>query len=186
MLDFLVSWAEQLIITLMIVVIIEMILPSESSYRKYIKLILGVFLIYTIISPILTNKLSTLEFKEILATENDTTNTITAVDNDKQIEETYKVKLKDNLTDFLKEKGFELVKYDADLRYKDDELEINNISLKIKKVGNDKKIVIDKVTITKNSKIDATELENLKNQIGDYYDIDTQKISISESEIAND
>lgn len=185
MLDFLVSWAEQLIITLMIVVIIEMILPSESSYRKYIKVVLGVFLIYTIISPILTNKLSTFELGSILATEKNVPNAITVVDNDKQVEDTYKIKLKDNLTEFLKEKGFELIKYNVDLKYKDEMLEIKNINLEIKKIDNNKKIVVDKVTITKNSKIDVTEIERLKSEIGNYYDIDIEKISISESESVN-
>ena len=39
MIEFLVSWAEQLIVALIIIVVVEMILPSQSSYKKYIKII---------------------------------------------------------------------------------------------------------------------------------------------------
>ena len=106
MLDFFVSWAEQLIIAIIIIVVIEMILPSESSYKKYIKVILGIFLMYTVISPILSNQLNNFEFKQILANDekenNIKTNTISF---DSQIEETYKLKLKENMEDFIKSKG---------------------------------------------------------------------------------
>lgn len=55
MINFLLVWAEQIITALIIVVIIEMILP-ESNNRKYIKVIFGIFIIYIILSPIISKK----------------------------------------------------------------------------------------------------------------------------------
>lgn len=54
MIDFLVTWAEQIIIALIIIVIIEMILPNSN--KKYIKVIFGIFIIYIILSPIISIK----------------------------------------------------------------------------------------------------------------------------------
>ena len=54
------SWAEQIIIAVIIGVLIEMILPKSNS-KKYIKTIIGVYILYTIISPII--KIAGGEFK---------------------------------------------------------------------------------------------------------------------------
>ena len=47
------SWAEQIIITVIIATILEMILPKGNS-KKYIKTVIGIYILYTIISPIIT------------------------------------------------------------------------------------------------------------------------------------
>ena len=47
-------WAEQIIIAVVIATLIEMILP-EGNNRKYIKAVIGVYILFTIISPILKN-----------------------------------------------------------------------------------------------------------------------------------
>lgn len=47
------SWAEQVIIAVIIATIIEMILPNGNS-KKYIKTVIGVYIVYTIISPVIT------------------------------------------------------------------------------------------------------------------------------------
>lgn len=183
MLDFLVSWAEQLIITLIIIVIIEMILPQESSYRKYIKVILGVFLIYTIISPILSNKLNNIEFTQILAVENQTTQNVTnSINYDKQIKETYAGKLEENMAEFLKQNGYELIKFDTNLDYTNGQIEILKMDLSVKKINSGKTVVIDKVKIKQDEKIDSHELDEIKEKIANYYDIEVSKISVSESE----
>ena len=182
MLDFFVSWAEQLIIAIIIIVVIEMILPSESSYKKYIKVILSIFLMYTVISPILSNQLNNFEFKQILANDekenNIKTNTISF---DSQIEETYKLKLKENMEDFIKSKGYEIKKMDTELQYIDEKIEIKKLSLELVRTNN-KKIIIDKVNLQNEEKKTDQDLEILKNEISLNYDIDISNIDISESE----
>ena len=118
MIDFLVSWTEQLLAALIIIVIIEMILPTNSSYKKYIKTILGVFLIYCIINPFASNKIKTINFNKFIDDKKIVSQPSNIIDNDKQIEETFKSKFKDNLNEYLKEKGYELVNLDGNIEYK--------------------------------------------------------------------
>ncbi len=47
------SWAEQIIIAVIISTIIEMIIPKGNS-KKYIKTVIGIYILYTIISPVIT------------------------------------------------------------------------------------------------------------------------------------
>ena len=47
------SCAEQIIIAVIIATILEMILPKGNS-KKYIKTVIGIYILYTIISPIIT------------------------------------------------------------------------------------------------------------------------------------
>ncbi|MCI8482131.1 MAG: hypothetical protein HFJ27_03470 [Clostridia bacterium] len=44
-------WAEQIIVAVIIATIIEMILPNGNN-KKYIKAVIGVYVLFTIISPI--------------------------------------------------------------------------------------------------------------------------------------
>ena len=50
MLGFLRNWVEQIALAVIIASIFEMILPSGKS-QKYIKMVLGIFIIFNIISP---------------------------------------------------------------------------------------------------------------------------------------
>ena len=184
MLDFLVSWAQQLIISIIIIVIIEMIIPANSSYRKYIKVVLGIFLLYVIISPILSNKLENINFEKTFAVENipniDKTNSINY---EKQITEAYKTNLKENMKAYLKEKGYDLVKIESDLKYDSEEITINKITLKIKKLSESKNIAVNKIDLKNNEKISAQEIDELVKEISTYYGIEENKISITESEM---
>ena len=75
-----------------------MIIPSNSSYRKYIKVVLGIFLLYIIISPILSNNLENINFEKTFAVENIPEITkANSIDYEKQITEAYKTNLKENM-----------------------------------------------------------------------------------------
>ena len=53
MIDFLSNWAQGIIVAVIIATIIEMILPNGSS-KKYVKVVVGIYILFTIISPIIT------------------------------------------------------------------------------------------------------------------------------------
>ena len=55
MIDFLSNWIEQIAIAVVIVSIFEMILPS-GKIKKYIKIILGVYVVFAMISPFVDSK----------------------------------------------------------------------------------------------------------------------------------
>ena len=50
--SFISSWAEQIIVAVIIATIIEMILPSGNN-KKYIKVVIGIYVLFTILSPII-------------------------------------------------------------------------------------------------------------------------------------
>lgn len=184
MLNFLVSWAEQLIIALVIIIMVEMIIPN-SSYRKYIKVILGIFIIYTIFSPLIGNKLNSIDFSKSLSYQEkeikNSTNQV-KINYDKQIENTYKEKFKESLTEELKEKGYEIEKFETEVKYENNDIKTEKLKISIKKFNKDKQTKVEKVTITDESKIQPEEIEKLKQEIGSNYNIEISKISITESE----
>lgn len=49
MIDFLSNWAQGIIVAVIIATIIEMILPNGSS-KKYVKVVVGIYILFTIIS----------------------------------------------------------------------------------------------------------------------------------------
>ena len=53
MIEFIKNWANQIIVAVIISTIIEMILPSGNN-KKYIKIIIGLYVLFTIIQPIIT------------------------------------------------------------------------------------------------------------------------------------
>ncbi len=51
--DWISDWAEGIIIAVIIGTVIEMILPEGNS-KKYIKMVIGIYVLFTIVSPIIT------------------------------------------------------------------------------------------------------------------------------------
>ena len=143
MIDFLVSWAEQLILALIVIIIIEIVLPSGNNYKKYIKVVLGIFLLYTIINPIVSDKIKNMDFKEVTANiyEEKNITVQNVINNDKQILKKFKLKFEENLNDYLKKNGYEITKLEQDIEYNDEMIEINKLELKIKKYKENKKSI---------------------------------------------
>ena len=169
MIEFLVSWAEQLIIALIIIIMLEMIIPN-SSYRKYIKIILGIFILYVIFNPLMKNKINNFNIEQELKKQTQTVNKIqnptNSINYNTQIENVYKQKFKENLSISLNEKGYRLDN-------------INQLELRISKLEENKDIKIDKVKISEEKQeISKQDLEKLKQEISTTYDIDISKILI--------
>ena len=51
MIDFIKTWANQIIVAIIIATIFEMILPNGNN-KKYIKMIIGIYVLFTLIQPI--------------------------------------------------------------------------------------------------------------------------------------
>lgn len=205
MIEFISTWVKGLGVAIVIVSIIEMILPNNKT-KKYIKMVLGIYIIFNIISPLVKNKdklnLGNLNLNDY------TVNTSTSVDQtsmNKRIETLYEDELEKDITKKLKEKGYELseckvtAKIDENENNKD-ETKISNIKIKVeKKVAKqseensvENKIVtciqqIKKVDIgkakekeTKNSsKISKTELEDIKKFLIEEYEVNKKCLEIN-------
>ena len=205
MIEFISTWVKGLGVAIVIVSIIEMILPNNKT-KKYIKMVLGIYIIFNIISPLVKNK-DKLNL-ENLNLNNYTASTSASVDQtsmNKRIEILYENELEKDITTKLKEKGYELseckvtAKIDENENNKD-ENKISNIKIKVeKKVAKqqeennvENKIVtgiqqIKKVDIgkakekeTKNSsKISKAELEDIKKFLIEEYEVNEKCLEIN-------
>jgi len=55
MINFMSSWAEQIVLAVIVATIIEMLLPKNNN-KKYIQMVVGIYVLFNIISPMIKNK----------------------------------------------------------------------------------------------------------------------------------
>ena len=116
------SWAQGIVIAIIIAVMIEMILP-EGSNKKYIKMVIGIFILFTIVSPIITkiagqelNLNSVLDYQKYV--DSDATQTMAGnleKTTDQNIETIYKTKLENDIKSKIKEKGYQVNKIQVEI-----------------------------------------------------------------------
>ena len=162
MIDFLSSWAEQIVLAVIIATIIELILP-KSKNKKYIQMVIGIYIMFNIISPIIKNK-DILSVEEI-NTENYTTNSEYVIDQssmDKRLEKIYLEELEENVTTKFEDAGYTVSKceIDAELDTSKKNAGIHKINVKIK------------------SPAEQLELDKIKTEIATEYEIEESKISV--------
>lgn len=160
MIEILSSWAKGLGLTIVIVSIFEMLLPNNNS-KKYIKMVLGIYVIFNIISPLVTNKevfsLDNINLEDYQTVE---TTVVDQTSMDERIKELYEQELEKDIIKKIEEKGYEVTnaKVDADIS-NEEESKINKIKLNIRKTQEieenttENKIVTE---IQKIKKVDTT------------------------------
>ena len=119
------TWAEQIIVAVIIAGIIEMILPKGNN-KKYVKAIIGVYILFTIISPVIS-KITDIDFQDIDYEEyfkqTETYQTMSqdlSNNNDKSVEEIYISNLKQDKKNKLQEKGYIAENIEVDIELKDE------------------------------------------------------------------
>lgn len=142
MVEFISSWSEQIIIAVIVATIIEMLLPKGNS-KKYIKSVIGVYILFTIISPIITKvaggeiKLDTNYEKYFTNTQTYQTMSNSLSDiNNQNIEEVYRDNLKKDIASKVKEKGYLATNIEVEVNVKDSASygNINKISMQVSKI----------------------------------------------------
>ncbi len=162
MISFMSSWAEQIILAIIIVTVIELILPQNKN-KKYIQMVLGIYVLFNIISPIIKNKDSfSIEKYNI---ENYQTQTQYEVDQssmDKKLEKIYLEELENTVISKFQEKGFEVSKceIDAILDTTKKNAGIHSITVKVKNSNNDE------------------DFSEIKEEIATEFEIEVDKINI--------
>ena len=195
MIEFL-SWAQGIIVAVIIATLIEMILPNSSS-KKYVKVVIGMYILFTIVSPIIKKlggkdiNLNTINIEKYEQQISKSDNTISRKfedNNTRSIKDIYVSNLKADISAKLKEKGYEIDT--SDIQIKDDEnYTIEKITLKLikmeQKQGKNNEIVINTVEIgntisQKDSKtLSDDDKQEVKDYISETYDIDKKNINIS-------
>ena len=121
MISFLSSWAEQVILAVIIATILELILPNSKN-KKYVQMVIGVYVLFNIISPIIKNK-EKLVFSEIYLDKYITTSTkVEQSSMDARLEKIYLDELENNIKSKFKNAGIEIIKctIDAELDTKEE------------------------------------------------------------------
>lgn len=197
MINFFNEWAQGIIIAVIIAAILEMLIPNANS-KKYIKSIIGIYILYTIVVPVI-NKISGKEFsveieKYMNVLENNTIE-VASIDNNSNIKEIYIVNLKSDISSKLENKGYKVK--DINIIVKDnDNLDIEKIDLQIEKLQEEKnedknenkiEVKINEIKIDNNDedsnekviKITKKEETEVKEFICDTYNVEKNNIEIN-------
>ena len=187
MIEFLSGWAKNLGVVIVIVSIFEMILPNNKT-KKYIRVVLGIFVMFNIISPFIKNKdkLSSVS----IDLENYTTEQNVTVDQtsmDKRIQDLYEKELEKDIKNKIEEQGYKVAscKVNATILENEnsnsEENTIQKIKLKIEKKedieksNQDAKNVENKIVteIQKIKKVNTTIGNNTNNEDTNNKETDT-------------
>ena len=196
MIEFLSSWAQGIIVAVIIATLIEMILPNSSS-KKYVKVVIGMYILFTIVSPIIKKlggkdiNLNTINIEKYERQIEKSDNTISRKfedNNTRSIKDIYVSNLKADISAKLKEKGYNIDTSDIQIK-EDENYTIEKITLKLIKMEQEQEknneIVINTVEIgntisQKDSKtLSDDDKQEVKDYISETYDIDKKNINIS-------
>ena len=202
MIDFLREWIEQIAVAVIIASIFEIILP-EGKTKKYIKMILGVFIVFNMISPFVNgstlydfnvNDIVGNYMQEITVDDTGTKQSI-----DDKVEEMYIEELEKDIVKTVEEQGYIVDDCEIEAVVYSDEKEAGiskiNISILSKNDnGTDEsehlevsdveeveiEVNIDNANKSnENNSITEKDIKELKKYLSDYYEINKDIININ-------
>ena len=202
MITYISSWARQVIVSVVVAIILEMILSPNSKSTKYIKTVIGIYVVYTIIAPglkLIGGKnldFANIDYENYLTSSEIYQNLESSVEKieTNNFEETYKLNLKQDMENKLREKGYIVsnIKLEVNLEENNETYgRIENIELNISRNVNEdnnenekNEIAVNKIKIgeqiNKTIKKELTEEEEreIKMFISEEYGINNKQISI--------
>lgn len=207
MVNFILNWAKGVIIAVIIATIIEMLLPNGNC-KKYIKVVIGIYILFNIITPIINkfnNNSITLEsvidikkYQNELETYEVSAQKIEN-NNNSNIKNIYITNLKKNIKSKLEAKGYIVNDVNISIN-NDEEYTIKSISLKISKDETNKeekneiantiinKIEMVNITVKAENNvieqeeginIENSQKEELKEYLSSIYEVNKSKITIN-------
>lgn len=200
MIKFINSWAQGIILAVIIVTIIEIILP-EGKNKKYVKTVIGIYILFTIIYPLI-NKLTKTNINTLI--ENTTKqmstyqeNNSLKIDTDKYIESTYKKKIEEDIRKRANEKNLNITSLNVYIETEDEnrygmlnslviKVERNEASKKnnnvnqIKEVNISKDVQSNEIIENKDKTVTEKEINEFKEYINTTYYLEKEKIHINE------
>ena len=179
MINALTSWAKAIVMAIIIVSILEMLLPNNKT-KKYIKMVMGLFILYNIISPFIKDK-NALKFEEA-DLQTFTSSEINSIEvnqesMDRRLEELYIQQIEKDITKKLEKKGYKVksCKVQAKIANDEDTTGITKIKLKIEKgekqesedEKQDEEIENKLITTIQSIKKVDTRISKAENMVGD-------------------
>ncbi len=200
MIKFINSWAQGIILAVIIATIIEIILP-EGKNKKYVKTVIGVYILFTIIYPLI-NKFTKTNINTLI--ENTTKqmstyqeNNSLKIDTDKYIESTYKKKIEEDIRKRANEKNLNITLLNVYIETEDEnrygmlnslvmKVEKNETSRKnndvnqIKEINISKNVQNNEIIENKDKTVTEKEINEFKEYINATYYLEKEKIHINE------
>lgn len=138
------GWIQGIIIAVIISTIIEMILPEGNS-KKYIKVVIGVYILFSIVSPVIS-KLTGSDFRvsdifdldEYIETSKNSSSLQNqlAEQNESQIKEIYLSSMKNDIKEKIENKGYAVNSMEIEVE-DDEQYTLKKIGLQISKSSTD-------------------------------------------------
>lgn len=134
-LGFISSWAQGIIVSVIIATIIEMLLPNNGN-GKYVKVVVGIFVLFSIISPVInklkgsnSNEIDLNSYIETSANGTLPTSNI-SFNNEETIRKMYEENLKIDIKSKVNQKGYTTGEIGLEI-LNNEEYTLNKINLKI-------------------------------------------------------
>ena len=136
MINFLSSWVKNLCLALIVVSILEMLLPNNKT-KKYVKMVMGLYILFSIIEPFIENS-NELKFNVEDLYNQYSVETSAESENvnqksmDSRLDELYKQKLENDIVQKLNEEGYVVEDCDVKAHISSNDTGIELITIKIK------------------------------------------------------
>lgn len=146
MINFLSSWVKNLCLALIVVSILEMLLPNNKT-KKYVKVVMGLYIMFSIIAPFGENR-DELKFDvENLYSQYsvETSESVNQNSMDKRLDEIYEQRLKDDVTQKLEEEGYTVDECSVNAHVSSEDSGIELLKIKVQSEDNLKETDIKKI-----------------------------------------
>lgn len=165
------QWCEEIIVAVILCIIIESLIPNVNN-KKYIKVIIGIYIMYVTISPFLGLLNYDFDFEKILAVSNEYEEVVADMDNN--IKDVYILGIEENIKKEINELGYEVeeVKVFVDINYENIEM------IELKLVSNQNNNSIVEPIIIENHGIQKQNdtLDDIKQYISENYSVEKDNI----------
>ena len=177
MVSFISSWAQQLIFAVIIGTILQMLLP-EGKNKKYIKIVIGVYVLLAVISPVIGKNID-LNLDEFNLSANSAESSLDETSQD-QINNLYTTNLKQDIILKLKNKGYGCENVDLKTNENYEVLEISVIGIYELEDDNDKDS--EKSNSNQNDKTNNDNSQSAKSNIAKVNSVVINEVQIGEKE----
>lgn len=180
--SFISGWLKDILIVFIAISFLEIILP-KGKMKKFVNFIIGLLLIYVIISPFID--LRSEEFNMVLQTNEhiggiDSQNILE--EQEDKIAEVFMNSIKSEIENLIESNtNFEVVNVEVNIKEEEESIVIEDLSLTIrKKEEKIRTIDIEQIRITESVENKENEHANMVNLISDYLGVDRNIVYISE------
>lgn len=192
MINFMSTWVKNLSLALVVISILEMLLPNNKT-KKYVKVIMGLYVLFSIISPFIENqdKINLSEFNSYIETSEDVVQMDSKIDQssmDKRLNEIYEEELQKDIKRKIKNKGYEVESCKIDAHISQEDTGIEKITIRIaRKIGEEEKEdTLEDKMVSEIQKIQKVEVKVSENEDEEEAPLEESKITKTDIKIIKD